>query len=168
MPLSGCPFICPPNARAQPSTRCLQGPLTDPSAINISSSWQRNKGRGRTQHHPAWSRGLCESPWRRGWRGPSAEGRAPTAGSAATSSAFCPPPAALGPASSRHRRLQTSSDGGVERSVRKPGTVSTRSPPKENSEGRSPGGRALASSSATLAPQPGRGGSPHTGASGGG
>lgn len=51
-------------------------------------------------------------PWRRGWRGPSAEGRAPTAGSVATPSAFCPPPAALGPASSRHRQLQTSSGGG--------------------------------------------------------
>ena len=97
--------------------RCLQGLLTDPSAINISSSWQRNKGRGRRQHHPAQEEcsgaGVCVSPpWRRGWRGPSAEGRAPTAGSVATPSAFCPPPAALGPASSRHRQLQTSSGGG--------------------------------------------------------
>ena len=51
----------------------------------------------------------------------------------------------------------------MERSAKKPGPVSTRSPPKGSSKGCSPGGHALASSSATLAPQPGRRAAPTRG-----
>lgn len=157
-----------------PHECCLQGPLTDPSAINISSSWQRNEGRGRRQHHPAREAcsgaGVCVSPaWRRGRRGLSAEGQAPTAGSAATPSALRPLPSTLCPRTSLPKALTTPDQlrSGVERSTRKPGTLSTRSPPKGSSKGRSPSGHALASSSAILAPQPGRRGSTHTGSSGG-
>lgn len=95
-------YLPPKHMSPAPHESCLQGLLTDPSAINTSSSWQRNERRGRRQHHPAWEAcsgaGVCVSPaWRRGQRGPSAEGQAPTAGSAATPPALCPPPSTLHP-----------------------------------------------------------------------